>query len=58
MALPNLIGLIICAGLIGRETKAYLRLDPTLRHEPDCSTLEGLDELSRLEGTSGSAGRS
>ncbi|WP_226344789.1 alanine/glycine:cation symporter family protein [Agilicoccus flavus] len=58
MALPNLIGLIICAGLIARETKAYLRLDPTLRHEPDCSTLEGLDELSRLEGTSGSAGRS
>ena len=41
MALPNLIGLVICAGLIARETRAYLRRDPTLLHEPVESTLQG-----------------
>jgi AGCS family alanine or glycine:cation symporter len=45
MALPNLVGLVICAGLIGRETRAYLAADPDLRHEPQVSTLDGLDEL-------------
>lgn len=45
MALPNLIGLLICSGLIARETKAYLRLDPTLDHEPPVSTLNGTAEL-------------
>ncbi|WIY82263.1 sodium:alanine symporter family protein [Propionimicrobium sp. PCR01-08-3] len=31
MALPNLIGLLICSGLIARETKFYLDHDPKLR---------------------------
>ncbi len=31
MALPNLIGLLICSGLIARETKYYLDHDPHLR---------------------------
>ncbi len=31
MALPNLIGLLILSGLIARETKEYLALDPYLR---------------------------
>lgn len=31
MALPNLIGLVILAGLITRETRHYLRYDPKLR---------------------------
>ena len=45
MALPNLIGLIICAGLIARETRAYLSTDPDLRNEPQVSTLDGPEEL-------------
>ena len=45
MAIPNLIGLLICSGLIARETKAYLSADPTLRHEPHVSTLNGTGEL-------------
>ena len=45
MALPNLIGLVICAGLIARETKAYLQRDPTLLHEPAQSTLDGVGVL-------------
>lgn len=48
MALPNLIGLLICSGLIARETRAYLRLDPTLENEPEFSTLEGIDSISEL----------
>jgi alanine or glycine:cation symporter, AGCS family len=47
MALPNLIGLVICAGLITRETKAYLDRDPQLLDEPAVSTLEGTLELER-----------
>ncbi|MFC7406964.1 alanine/glycine:cation symporter family protein [Georgenia alba] len=47
MALPNLIGLIICGGLIARETRAYLRRDPSLRDEPEVSTLDGVDALER-----------
>lgn len=35
MALPNLIGLILLSGLVVRETKAYLKFDPTLRARPD-----------------------
>lgn len=31
MALPNLIGLLILSGLIARETKHYLKHDPTLK---------------------------
>lgn len=45
MALPNLIGLLICSGLIARETRAYLKVDPDLRNEPEASTLHGIDEL-------------
>ncbi|GAA1392661.1 sodium:alanine symporter family protein [Luteococcus peritonei] len=45
MAIPNLIGLLICSGLIARETKAYLSVDPTLHHEPAVSTLEGTEHL-------------
>ncbi|WP_420174833.1 alanine/glycine:cation symporter family protein [Luteococcus sp. OSA5] len=45
MALPNLVGLLICSGLIARETKAYLKADPTLHHEPEQPTLEGIDAL-------------
>ena len=48
MAFPNLIGLLVCSGLIARETKKYLAVDPTLEHEPDVSTLQGTDELDRL----------
>ena len=48
MALPNLIGLVICAGLIARETKAYLARDPSLLDEPAVSTLQGTAELERL----------
>jgi alanine or glycine:cation symporter, AGCS family len=48
MALPNLIGLVICAGLIARETKAYLARDPQLLDEPAVSTLQGTAELERL----------
>ena len=44
MALPNLIGLLICSGLIARETRAYLRRDPDLRNPPPGSTLDGLGE--------------
>ncbi len=47
MALPNLIGLVICSGLIARETRAYLAADPTLEQEPDVSTLHGVDDLTR-----------
>ncbi|GAA4418067.1 sodium:alanine symporter family protein [Georgenia halophila] len=47
MALPNLIGLIICAGLVTRETRAYLREDPTLLSEPDEPTLDGIGALGR-----------
>lgn len=45
MAIPNLIGLLICSGLIARETKAYLSVDPTLQSEPQISTLHGVDDL-------------
>ena len=48
MAIPNLIGLLICSGLIARETKAYLAVDPTLQNEPAVSTLHGIDDLVRL----------
>jgi AGCS family alanine or glycine:cation symporter len=48
MALPNLIGLVICAGLIARETKAYLAHDPSLLEEPSVSTLEGTAALEQL----------
>ena len=44
MALPNLLGLLICSGLIVRETKAYLQRDPDLRNPPPGSTLEGIDD--------------
>jgi AGCS family alanine or glycine:cation symporter len=47
MAIPNLIGLLICSGLIARETRAYLRRDPTLRDEPEVSTLHGVAELEQ-----------
>ncbi len=47
MALPNLIGLLICGGLIARETRAYLRRDRTLRNAPEVSTLDGVDALDR-----------
>lgn len=50
MALPNLVGLLICSGLIARETKAYLAVDPTLEHEPPVSTLDGVAELESLAG--------
>ena len=46
MAIPNLIGLIICSGLIARETRAYLRADPTLEDEPTYSTLHGAHQES------------
>ncbi|UNX54383.1 sodium:alanine symporter family protein [Georgenia sp. TF02-10] len=46
MALPNLIGLLICSGLIARETKAYLAADPDLRHEPAGSSLHGIADLA------------
>ncbi len=42
MALPNLLGLLICSGLIVRETKAYLDRDPDLRRVPPGSTLAGI----------------
>ncbi|MEL4505873.1 sodium:alanine symporter family protein [Luteococcus sp. H138] len=45
MAFPNLVGLLICSGLIARETKAYLAADPTLHHEPEVSTLNGIEGL-------------
>ncbi|QNH95658.1 alanine/glycine:cation symporter family protein [Corynebacterium anserum] len=35
MALPNLIGLLILSGLVTRETKVYLKFDPTLRARPE-----------------------
>ncbi len=38
MVIPNLIGLLILSNLVARETRAYLRFDPTLRatqHEID-----------------------
>ena len=44
MALPNLLGLLICSGLIARETKAYLKRDPDLRNPPPGSTLDGIAE--------------
>lgn len=44
MALPNLVGLLICSGLIARETKAYLRRDPDLLNPPPGSTLDGIGE--------------
>ncbi len=44
MALPNLVGLLICSGLIARETKAYLKRDPDLRNPPPGSTLDGIGE--------------
>jgi len=46
MALPNLIGLVICAGLVARETRAYLAADPDLSSAPEESTLEGVDGLT------------
>lgn len=44
MALPNLLGLLICSGLIARETKAYLRRDPDLLNPPSGNTLNGMAE--------------
>jgi AGCS family alanine or glycine:cation symporter len=41
MAIPNLLGLLVCSGLIARETRAYLAHDPDLRNEPAFSTLDG-----------------
>ncbi|KAE8764308.1 amino acid carrier protein [Georgenia thermotolerans] len=41
MAIPNLLGLLVCAGFIARETRAYLAHDPDLRQEPAFSTLDG-----------------
>ncbi|MFH5822045.1 alanine/glycine:cation symporter family protein [Georgenia sp. AZ-5] len=41
MAIPNLVGLLLCSGLIARETRSYLALDPDLRHEPAMHTLDG-----------------
>ena len=35
MALPNLIGLVILSGLVARETKHYLRNDPSLLADRD-----------------------
>lgn len=49
MALPNLIGLLICSGLIARETRRYLAYDPTLENEPPVSTLFGVEELEKLQ---------
>lgn len=49
MALPNLIGLLICSGLIARETKAYLKADPMLKDPPRESTLNGMELLLREE---------
>lgn len=46
MALPNLIGLIVLAGFIARETRAYLKADPDLRNEPEVSTMQGVDHLA------------
>ncbi len=48
MALPNLVGLLICSGLIARETRAYLAADPTLHHEPEVSTLKGTEALHQV----------
>ncbi|EHR61737.1 alanine/glycine:cation symporter family protein [Saccharomonospora cyanea] len=45
MALPNLIGLVLCAGLIARETRQYLAVDPDLLNQPLESTLHGTDVL-------------
>ncbi|WP_019819578.1 alanine/glycine:cation symporter family protein [Saccharomonospora saliphila] len=45
MALPNLIGLVVCAGLIARETRQYLAADPDLLRQPAESTLHGTDSL-------------
>ncbi len=39
MALPNLIGILLLSGLIARETRHYLRNDPTL--VADKATIEG-----------------
>ncbi|MDO5735036.1 MAG: sodium:alanine symporter family protein [Propionibacteriaceae bacterium] len=50
MALPNLIGLLICSGLIARETKAYLQRDPDLRNPPPGSTLNGIQEWENIKG--------
>lgn len=47
MALPNLLGLLICSGLIARETREYLRADPDLLNAPDVPTLEGTHVLVR-----------
>ncbi|EHY87283.1 alanine/glycine:cation symporter family protein [Saccharomonospora azurea] len=47
MALPNLIGLVVCAGLIARETKQYLAVDPDLLNQPLEPTLHGTDVLRR-----------
>ncbi len=44
MALPNLVGLLICSGLIARETRAYLKRDPDLRNPPPASTLQGIGQ--------------
>ena len=46
MALPNLIGLVLCAGLIARETRQYLAVDPDLSNPPLESTLHGTDSLA------------
>lgn len=49
MALPNLIGLLVCGGLIARETRAYLNHDADLRNPPAVSTLNGTHELPDVE---------
>lgn len=49
MALPNLIGLLVCGGLIARETRAYLNHDGDLRNPPAVSTLNGTHELPGKE---------
>lgn len=45
MALPNLIGLLLCGGLVARETRAYLNHDADLRNPPGVSTLNGTHDL-------------
>ncbi|MGO1383308.1 MAG: alanine/glycine:cation symporter family protein [Arachnia sp.] len=49
MALPNLLGLLICSGLIARETKAYLKQDPDLRNPPEGNTLNGINVVEATD---------
>lgn len=48
MALPNLLGLLICSGLIARETRAYLKRDPDLLNPPDGTTLDGIGDWEKV----------